>query len=236
MYQERIYRTYCNSELNAERIVVDETDLLINYNNSINGLENCLIDIRKTIKDQIDNENHFLTSLEPIDSASNEPRIIQHMKSASNQYGVGPMAAVAGAISDYIAKDYIKDNTDLIIENGGDIFIKTSKERHILIHAGDSQLSDQISIKITPEMTPIGVCTSSGKLGHSLSFGKADAVVVVAKDILYADAAATAICNIIKTPRDIERGLGIAKESKKIEGIVIILDDSIGIWGNIVLI
>ncbi|MEA3422314.1 MAG: UPF0280 family protein, partial [Bacillota bacterium] len=135
-----------------------------------------------------------------------------------------------------IAKDYIKDNTDLIIENGGDIFIKTSKERHILIHAGDSQLSDQISIKITPEMTPIGVCTSSGKLGHSLSFGKADAVVVVAKDILYADAAATAICNIIKTPRDIERGLGIAKESKKIEGIVIILDDSIGIWGNIVLI
>ncbi|MCD5414040.1 MAG: UPF0280 family protein [Clostridiales bacterium] len=230
MYQERTYRTFCSSELNNIRIEVEESDLMISYSHSIEGL-NCKVrHIREIIKQHIEKENLFLTSLKPLADFSDEPQIIQHMKKASRQCNVGPMATIAAAVSMYISKDIVNKNTDLIIENGGDIFVKTSKERRILIHAGNSLLSDRLSIKISPTMSPIGICTSSGKLGHSLSFGKADAVVVISKDILVADAAATAIGNIIQSADDINCGLALAKQLEKTVGIVIIADNALGVW------
>jgi ApbE superfamily uncharacterized protein (UPF0280 family) len=143
------------------------------------------------------------------------------------------MAAVAGAIAESVSKDLLQFSKEVIIENGGDIYLSTSKERTIGIYAGDSPLSLKIGIVIDSEETPLGVCTSSGTLGHSLSFGKADAVSVLSKSAALADAVATAVGNIVKEKKDIELGLGRGREIEGALGILIIVGEKMGVWGDV---
>ena len=123
----------------------------------------------------------------------------------------------------------------MIVENGGDIYLATSKERTIGIYAGNSPLSLKIGIVIGPEDSPLGVCTSSGTVGPSLSFGKADAVCILSKSAALADAAATAVGNVVKEKKDIELGLERGKEIEGVLGILIIVEEKMGVWGNIKL-
>ena len=96
-------------------------------------------------------------------------------------------------------------------------------------------LSNKIGLEINASDTPLGICTSSGMVGHSLSYGKADAVTVVSKSTPLADAAATAIGNVIKQPSDIPKGIEMAKRTDGLKGVVIITGDSLGLWGEIKL-
>jgi ApbE superfamily uncharacterized protein (UPF0280 family) len=89
---------------------------------------------------------------------------------------------------------------------------------------------------ISPEQTPLGVCTSSGTVGPSLSFGKADAVCILSKSAALADAAATAVGNVVKEKKDIELGLGVGKEIEGVQGILIIVQEKMGVWGGIRLV
>ena len=98
---------------------------------------------------------------------------------------------------------------------------------------GKSPLTGKVGLEINPQDTPVGICTSSGTVGHSLSLGKADAAVVLARSAALADAAATAIGNIILQPDDINKGIELAQEIGGLRGLVIIKDDDIGIWGDI---
>jgi hypothetical protein len=143
------------------------------------------------------------------------------------------MAAVAGAIAQYVGADLLKLSPELIVENGGDIFLKSKGERVVAIYAGGSPLSGKIGIRIKGAATPLGVCTSSGTVGHSLSFGRADAVVAVAKSAILADAAATAVGNRVKTVADITAGLEYAKGIDGLLGAVIILGEKFGAWGDV---
>jgi hypothetical protein len=145
------------------------------------------------------------------------------------------MAAVAGAMAESVSKDLLKLSKEVIVENGGDIYLTTSKERTIGIYAGDSPISLKVGIVISPEETPLGVCTSSGKVGPSLSFGKADAVCILAKSSALADAAATAVGNVVREKKDISLGLGRAREIEGILGTLIIVEEKMGIWGRIQL-
>jgi ApbE superfamily uncharacterized protein (UPF0280 family) len=145
------------------------------------------------------------------------------------------MAAVAGAMAESVSKDLFKFSKEVIVENGGDIYLATSKERRVAIYAGESPLSLKIGILIKPEETPLGICTSSGTVGHSLSFGKADAVCILSKSAALADAAATAVGNLVQEKRDIEKGLERGREIEGVLGAVIIVGEKIGIWGNITL-
>jgi len=162
--------------------------------------------------------------------------IIKDMRQAAQKCGVGPMAAVAGAIAQYVGQDLSKLSREIIVENGGDIYIKSNKERIIGVYAGDSPLSGKIGIRIKPEDCPLGVCTSSGKIGHSLSFGRADAVVIISKSAVLADAAATAIGNMVKKVEDIQRGVNTAKNIEGVSGVLVIMEDKLGAWGNIELV
>ena len=162
--------------------------------------------------------------------------IIKDMCQAAQKCGVGPMAAVAGAIAQYVGQDLSKLSREIIVENGGDIYIKSNKERIIGVYAGDSPLSGKIGIRIEPEDCPLGVCTSSGKIGHSLSFGRADAVVIISKSAVLADAAATAIGNMVKKVEDIQRGVNTAKNIEGVSGVLVIMEDKLGAWGNIELV
>lgn len=143
------------------------------------------------------------------------------------------MAAVAGAIAEFVGKDLLDYTPEVIVENGGDIFVKTTRIRRIGIYAGNSPFTKKIAIEISPEKTPLGVCTSSGTVGHSLSLGKADAVVVLSPSTILADASATAIGNLIKDESDISSGIEFAKKIKGVKGVLIIKDDKMGIWGDI---
>jgi ApbE superfamily uncharacterized protein (UPF0280 family) len=193
---------------------------------------------RNIIEEYITTHPLFLTSLVPLSEDIMAPPIIKDMLRATQQAGVGPMASVAGAMAEYVGKDLLRQGCrNVIIENGGDIFIRMSEGKNIRIgiFAGTSPLSDKITLRISAKDTPLGICTSSGTVGHSRSFGKADAVCVTATSASLADAAATALCNSIKKISDITTALHSGLAIAGVTGIVIIVGDTMGARGDIVL-
>jgi ApbE superfamily uncharacterized protein (UPF0280 family) len=127
----------------------------------------------------------------------------------------------------------LKLSEQVIVENGGDVFIRTSEPLTVGIFAGKSPLSLRVGIRLRGGQKPAAVCTSSGTVGHSLSLGKADAVCVVADSCSIADAAATAIGNRIQVPLDIESAIDDGQRVADIRGILIILGKKIGMWGDL---
>ena len=124
----------------------------------------------------------------------------------------------------------------MIVENGGDIFLKTEKTRLVGVHAGKSPYTGKIALQIEPAETPLGVCTSSGTVGHSLSFGKADAAIVLSPSAALADAAATAIGKIVKAETDIPQAIEFARGVAGLMGVAVIINDKMGVWGKIYLV
>ena len=175
----------------------------------------------------------FLTSLEPLPVDEDAPRIVKAMTEATARVGIGPMASVAGAIAELVGNELLAFSPEIIVENGGDIYLKSSEKRIVGIYAGKSPLTGKIGLEINGEDTPLGICTSSGTVGHSLSYGKADAVIVLSKSATLADAAATAIGNLIKQPGDFPSGIELAKGIEGLKGLVIIKDDNMGVWGEV---
>lgn len=237
MYERRFYRDLIRSQdLVTFEVAIKETDLFISADKELKEeVSNAILKYRNQIEDYIREHPIFQGSLKPLPIDKKAPEIIRIMQEASLKVGVGPFASVAGAIAEFVGKELLKYSKEVIVENGGDIFLKTLKKRRIGIFAGKSKFSNRLALEISPEETPLGVCTSSGTVGHSLSFGKADAVVVVSKSCSLADASATAIGNLIKKKEDIPRGIERAKEIEGLKGVVIIKDDKLGIWGNIKL-
>jgi len=236
-YQERFYRGWSkDSDLIAQEVIIKETDLFIFAEKDIKSIaEEIVKKYRVQIEDYIKHRPEFMTNLEPIDQDPEADDIIKEMIRTTKLAGVGPMASVAGAIAEFAGKELLAHSKQIIIENGGDIFIKSDKIRTVAVYAGDSPLSNKIFIKIKPEDTPIGVCTSSGTVGHSLSFGKADACVIITKSAILADAVATATCNRIKEKKDIAPSLEFAISIKGVKGVVAILGKDLGSIGDIEL-
>ncbi len=234
MYQERKYREWSNSnDLILSNVKDFESDLYILSESNVEEIAIKEVRRIRNIIFKYGEENiDFFKSRIPLKVKDHDPKIIKHMKESSKKANVGPMASVAGAVNFYLSKKLENICKTLIIENGGDLYIKSNKERIINIYAGESIFKDKIKII---EKGEIGICTSSGIMGHSLSFGKADAVVVKDKDTLVADSFATSIGNMIKTKEDIEKGLKFAKKNN-LEGVIIIAFNKIGIWGNIKLV
>lgn len=238
MYQERTYRSlFKGDNLIFFDVRIFETDLRIGANKRLYD-EACkyVKKYREQVEVYIKVHPEFLTSLRPLEIKPGAPLIAEKMCKASEKAGVGPMAAVAGAISEMVGTELLKCSDEIIVENGGDIFVKTNVPRKIGIYAGNSILSEKIALGVSPEDTPLGICTSSGTVGHSLSFGKADAVVIVSKDTFLADAVATAAGNMIKDIEDIEKAMEFALSIEGVEGVLAIIGERIGAQGNIRLI
>jgi ApbE superfamily uncharacterized protein (UPF0280 family) len=235
MYQPRVYRHWVkDKDLTPFNVVVKETDLHISASSNLEQETLKLVTkYRSMLERYIERHPSFLTSLEPIAAENNAPPIINRMVEAASKAGVGPMAAVAGAIAESVGSELLPLSPEVIVENGGDIYLKSLKKRLIGIYAGQSPLSGKIALEINGEETPMGICTSSGTVGHSLSFGKADAVIVLSKSATLADAAATAIGNIIVQPGDIPLGIELAQSIEGVRGVIIIKDDKMGVWGEV---
>jgi uncharacterized protein len=239
-YQERNYRNriFHNEELQAFNVKVLETDLFVLADSLLTDIVfRSIYKFRGFIESYIRYHPEFLTSLLPLKDDYLAPDIIIDMLKASELVNVGPMACVAGAIAEYVGKDILHSGSkNVVIENGGDIFLKTEDEMKISIFAGESPLSERVRILLKSKDMPMGVCTSSGTVGHSLSFGKADAVCVLSRSAIIADAAATAIGNQIKNKKDIKKALAVGSNIKDIMGIIIIMGDKMAIQGKIEVI
>ncbi|MHB8104575.1 MAG: UPF0280 family protein [Dehalococcoidales bacterium] len=236
-YQPRTYRHWIESkDLVSFNVTVKETDLYIRATSNLQRKARRLVlKYRKHLEQYIEKNPAFLKSLEPLPLPANAPHIVIDMIEAGDKANVGPMAAVAGAIAEYVGRDLLEFSPEIIVENGGDIFLKTIQKKVVGIYAGESPLTGKLGMEINPADTPLGICTSSGTVGHSLSFGKADAVVVIAGSAALADAAATAICNKANKPDDINSAIELGKNIAGLKGIVIIMGSSIGVWGDVKL-
>jgi len=235
MYQPRTYRHWVkDKDLVSFNVTVKETDLFIRARKNLKSKAlRLVLKYRGVLERYIEQHPLFLTSFEPLSDDNTAPLIIRKMIEATSRVGVGPMASVAGAIAEYVGNELVQFSPEVIIENGGDIFLKCLNDRTVGIYAGKSPLSGRIGLEIRGEETPLGVCTSSGTVGHSVSFGKADAVVVLSPSTTLADAAATAIGNMVKKANDMPKALEFAGNIDGLKGVLIIKDDRIAMWGNL---
>jgi hypothetical protein len=238
MYQKRTYRNLVKTDdLVKFEVIVKETDLLVRAERDLSiETRESVLKYRHQLETYMAMSLEFQKSLIPLRDDPYAPEIVQEMIQASQLAHVGPMAAVAGAMAESVSKDLLQLSREVIVENGGDIYLATSKERTVGIYAGHSSLSLKIGIVIKPEETPLGICTSSGTVGPSLSFGRANAVCIISKSSALADAAATAVGNIVKEKKDIELGLERGKEITGVLGTLIIIGEKMGVWGDMKLI
>ncbi len=237
-YTHRFYRNWQRpSDLQSFRIQHGETDLQIFATKDLRRLASSLVlKYRDQIEQTINSFPTFRTSLKPV-SFTSEFEMINAMIRNAGYAGVGPMAGVAGAIAEFVGLDLLSHTREIIIENGGDIFMKTGRDRTLLVYAGeDSPFSDKIKIRLAGNGKELGVCTSSKKVGHSKSFGNTDAVVLIADSAVTADAFATAVGNIVRTEEDIAGAMDFVKGNADVQGGLVIIGDKLGIWGEIELL
>jgi hypothetical protein len=219
------------------RILIEETSIIVKSDVEPYHLDTFILKQREELKSYIRMHNEFQTSLEPL-KVGEAPLIVRMMGKAADIGGVGPMAAVAGTISQLSLNFLLKqDARYVIVDNGGDVALKTNKDVVMGLYAGESLLSGKIGFKIKHQRTPMGICTSSGTVGHSISFGQADSVTVFASEASIADTLATSIANHAtgdKHNEAVENCLGKAEEFREhFRGVLVVVGEAAGTLGKI---
>lgn len=218
--------------------VVEQTDLFIVAEDDLSekALE-AIHEIRAVLNGHIVLNPQFATSLIPIPIPENTHTVISAMAHAASRCNVGPMAAVAGAVAQYVAEQLVTISPNVIVENGGDIFMHSTRSRKVAL-LSEPESGAKIGLAIEADDFPVAICSSSGTIGHSLSLGSGDLVTVRAKDACLADAAATALANLLKSPSDVPKVIEKARTLAEhgLDGVFIQYDSKIGAWGNLELI
>lgn len=236
--RERFYRKISNIPgLKKFQVRVEETDLLVMAERLLKKeVEEEVKKQREIIKNYIRQHPEFYTSFSPVNCDSEE-EIIRLMCDSARMTGTGPMASVAGAIAEITGRKILSFTKQVFIENGGDVFARINGDFNVGIYAGDSPLSFKLGLKLSGGDLPVGIATSSGTVGHSFSYGRADAVTVVSGSAALSDGSATYFGNLI-TGDKIEKEI-IEREIEKfpfIEGILIIKGKEIFAWGKMELV
>lgn len=234
---QRTYRNHSSSRnLSRFTVKISETDLLILADSDLTDLaRDAAHRYRSQLEEYIRIHPEFKTSLVPLADDPLAPAIVKDMIAASSASGVGPMASVAGAIAERIGRQLLSKSLNVVVENGGDIYLNIKDNISVGIFAGQSPLSGRIALRIAAEETPLGICTSSGTVGHSLSFGIADAVCIKSRSAALADAAATAAGNLIKSKSDVKKGLDRAMSIRGVLGVLIVTGDTLAVQGEMEL-
>lgn len=230
-----------DNKIFKEKLSIDETQLNLVTDIENNNLNEFITKNRNELKKYILNHPNFLKSLKPVPEGKNSPKIAKIMIEASKISNVGPMAAIAGSISEISMNFLVKKGSNYsIVDNGGDIaFINKKKNKKVIcgIYAGKSPLSGKIAFEFNNYKYPIGICSSSGTVGFSLSYGRSDCVTIIAKKSSIADSLATAIGNDVNGKTDneaVERGLLTADKFKEyFIGGLIIVGEAIGTIGKL---
>jgi ApbE superfamily uncharacterized protein (UPF0280 family) len=242
-YVNRDYRSLHEaSNLHYFNVTIKETDLAIgvdkeSYTDSLLSVcQKEIIRVRGDLESYIDLHPEFKTTFFPIELLPGAPKIACTMAGAALKAGVGPMAAVAGSIAQAIGEKLEKYVNEVIAENGGDIYIKTKRERVVAVFAGESKFSHRIGIKVSAAESPLGICTSSATVGPSISLGKADAMVIKGVNAALADAVASGAGNQVQTEEDLVKAIKFAQNISGITGALAIKGDKMAAWGSIEIV
>ena len=219
----RLYRSFSWKETNL-RVACDGFDLVTRT----------VVEERRKLERYIARHPEFQTSLVPVILLEDAPEVARRMAAAADLTGLGPMAAVAGTLAQAGAEAAMAAGfREAIVENGGDIFLHSDAEITIGIYAGKSEIAGKLAFRISPLDMPMALCSSSSKMGHSLSLGQCDLATVTARDGALADAAVTLVCNSIKTERDLTPVLNSVGTIPGIDGILAVKGGKIGLWGRL---
>jgi ApbE superfamily uncharacterized protein (UPF0280 family) len=237
-HEARTYRDFGPSDrFTTFRVVVETSDLYVKaYRALENETEKLIRKYRSQVEYAIARRSEFLTSMEPLEGHEDDPPIAARMIAAGKKAGTGPMAAVAGAIAQFVGQELLQWSPELIVENGGDIFLKVAHPVLIGIFAGNSPFSGKLGIRVEPTVLPLGVCTSSSSVGPSMSWGRADAATVVSKDVALADAVATQLGNKVIQPGDLKDAVRWAVEVPGVEGALAVMGDKLAALGDLELV
>ena len=240
-YRERSYRSrFSNDERRWFCVKFLESDLWIGVDNGSYSASMeadtyaMLVDLRRSMDAYLLMDPQYKAALTPYDAGLEAPDILKEMSKVSHKTGIGPMSAVAGAVAQHVA-DFLKSQfgvKEVIVENGGDIYAEAHSDLDIAVFAGQSPLSEKIGLHIPATDFPLGICTSSGTVGPSLSLGRADAVMIVCKDVLLADSYATAMANRIQSVNDLQPVIDRIQNIPDILGAIAIKDDRLALCSH----
>jgi uncharacterized protein len=232
---ERGYRSVIEPKgLLCYPVVVGESDLYVctRDDRSAEALGS-LAEHRAELESYLMAHPDFGTSFRPVPVDSEAPAIVRQMALAAQSFDVGPMASVAGAVAQFVGEDLLAISSEVIVENGGDLFLAGGTERRVRIFSGRE--APRLDMIVEGAPGGVGLCTSSATVGPSISLGAAEAVTVLAQTATIADAAATAIGNRVLSAEDLQDGLKAASEGEGVLGAVIIVQGSMGAWGKLEL-
>ena len=235
---ERTYRSFepHGARRVPFRVRVSTTDLYLRADRDLSAdALSAARRARRAVEDHIARFPGFETALSPLDPPPNEelPQIVTSMYAAGRAAGVGPMAAVAGAIAGCVGRELRASSSEVLVENGGDIYLDLQHEAFVGLFAGRSAFTGRLGFRVDPKRTPLSVCTSSGTVGPSLSFGRADAAVVFGPDPALADAVATALGNRIRETADLEPAVRWALGVPGVLGAVGVLGVTLAARGEV---
>ena len=223
MTPKRTYERFAHKGANF-RISCDRLDVVTRQ----------IVRQRTALERYIARHAEFAESLRPVAALPDAPEVACRMARAAAAVGVGPMAAVAGTMAQLAAEAAIDDGADeAIVENGGDMFLVCRQQAVVGLYPGPGPLADTLALAVEPNATPMAICSSSGTMGHSASFGQCDLATVVSRDAALADAAATLAANMVKTPDDLNSALERILAIEGVDGLLLVKGDRIALAGHL---
>lgn len=237
-YELRFYRDWVKAdELTSFEVKLRETDLAIRAHSDLTAEASKRVKrVRRDLEIYAESRPGFFWAMTPRRVDPDSPDIVREMVESAALYGVGPMAAVAGAIAQAVGRELLKFSPEVIVENGGDVFLQMNRPTRLMLYSGEkSAFGGKLVVKIDAPGEPRGVCTSSARIGPSLSHGAADAVLAISDNAALADAAATAIGNRVKSPQDVPDVLEQEKSRGLLLGAVVTIGETFGAFGEVEL-
>lgn len=217
----RSYRRFSFKDTNL-RVACDRFDAVVDE----------VMAQRKLLEKYIRRQPEFVSTLSPIPLLGGAPDVAVRMAAAAETSGLGPMAAVAGTLAQMGAEKALAEGAkEAIVENGGDLYVAAASPVVVGIHSGDEQFGDSLAFQIPPGQ--LAICSSSGRMGHSTSFGKCTLATAVSANASLADAAATLLCNSVQCANDLHTAVARVGAIDGITGVMAIIDGKIGLHGNL---
>jgi ApbE superfamily uncharacterized protein (UPF0280 family) len=208
--------------------------IISDQQNAIDIAEESIKHHYRELENYIKTNPKFQYALKPL-PLPDGPLVAKLMAQAAQKADVGPMAAVAGVIADLAVQDMISAGCGVaVVEDGGEISAQSNIAVDVAVAMGAEPLSRRFGFRL--KEFPFGLATSSGRFSHALSFGDAEAAIIFCKDAGLADAAATAVCNVVKgedVAAAIKTGIDRALAIKGVEGVMIIYQGQVGTAGKI---
>lgn len=225
--------TFASPNREFRRFAWKDTNVRIHARSDLEAWHE-LVRQRRQLEAYLAGDTLFKTALKPVSLQPNAPEVAQRMHAASVRTGVGPMAAVAGTLAQFAAEEASRiAGGDVIVENGGDLFVKVERPVRVGLFTGAGRLGGRLAFLVQPCISPVAVCSSSSRMGHSVSFGACDLATVVAPDAALADAAATLLCNSVRSRADLEVALERVVGIPGIRGALAVVGEALGIKGNL---